>query len=222
MGSFSVRLPVGTVPPEFFSDIPKSARNFLKKGFSVVARLYPKYAEVLPSIAVESVVSGAEPEPSDVGAKLGINLDDARALLGAISFLAVIASAGEKDAVPQTMDALVSAQMLEKDSQGPITSLLTVLQSERTRVSGAVRRSALSSRLLPSLTDLELMIDVRVEFEKDQVGLAVPVLLVHVDTDAAHEELWFQMNKRQVEKAVDDLKQALARLEQAEKWVQSK
>jgi hypothetical protein len=63
MGSYSVRLPIGAVPSDFFRDIPKQARSFLRQGFSILARVFPRYSEAVLSIPVETLVSRAQPEP---------------------------------------------------------------------------------------------------------------------------------------------------------------
>jgi hypothetical protein len=185
--------------------------------------VYPKYASVLPGFVLESVASGAEPEVSDVSIKFGLDQAEARSLLGAINFLGVILSApGEQEDESKMSDGMLAAEIISKDAQVTVVSLLNELQRERSTVAGAFRRAALAHRLLPTLIDLELMVDVRMDFDKDQIALAVPVVLMHIDTDAADQEIWLQMNKGQLHKAIEDLKKTLARLEAAERWIQGR
>jgi hypothetical protein len=74
---------------------------------------------------------------------------------------------------------------------------------------------------LPSLVDFETAVDVRLRFEKGQIKAGVPVVLVHIDTDATHEELWFQMTKAQAERLCTSLNDLLKDLEKAERVASS-
>ena len=225
MGSFSIRLPIGHQPSEIFPEIPKSARRFLRDGFNVLSRLAPKYSDVLPSLIVQSVASGTEAEPAYISSKFGISDREARSFIGAVSFLALIISAPaepEREETSQTVEGMLSAEIIEASAQSYVTTLLGALGREHSQVTGAFRRMSLANRLLPTLTDLELQVDVRLDFDKDRVITVVPVALVHLDTDGTGRELWFQMNKNQVEKAIEDLKRTLSRLEAAEKWAEGR
>jgi hypothetical protein len=140
-----------------------------------------------------------------------------------MSFLALVsASPSADEPTSKTIAALVETDLLNPTEQQAAESVLTYFQGERTKVTGAFRKVAIGPRVLLSLMDFETTVDIRMDFEKEQIGLAVPVVLAHIDTDAAHVELWFQMSKTQVEKMYEDLKKVLARIEQAENWTQSR
>jgi hypothetical protein len=63
-------------------------------------------------------------------------------------------------------------------------------------------------------------VDIRIGFDNDEIALAVPVVLVHIDTDSKDQEIWFQMSKGQLKTAIEDLTKILLRVEAAEKWSQ--
>jgi hypothetical protein len=222
MGSISFRLPAGAIPSEVFKDIPKGARTFLRRGFVVLNRVFPKYSEALLSLPADLLATNAQRDPADIASRLGIPVEDARNLLGTMSFLALIASSAEPEPLSKTTAALVEAELLEATGKQPAEAVLAHFQQERTKVGSAFRKTTLSSRLLPSLTSLDFVVDVRVDFDREEVGVAVPVVLAHLDTDAVHQELWFQMSRPQVENVLEDLKKVLSRLEQAEKWAQTR
>jgi len=194
----------------------------LRQGLSVLSRLFPRYSEAVLSIPVETLISRTQPEPGEIASKLGLTVSDATNLIGALSFLALVSSTSAEEPIATTVAALLETQFITETERQAVESVLTHFQAERTKVTGAFRKAAVSSRVLPSLVDFELSVDIRVDFEKEQIALAVPIIVAHLDTDAAHEELWFQMSKTQVERLSEDLRKVLGRLDQAEKWAQSR
>jgi hypothetical protein len=221
MGTYSVRLPIGAVPSQFFRDIPEQARSFLRRGFSVLSHVFPRYSEAVLSIPAETLMSRTQQEPGEIANKLAITNSEATNLLGALSFLALVSTSADEP-IGAIVAALLETEFIGAPARQAVESVLTHYQRERAEVTGAFRKAAVSSRVLPSLVDFELSIDVRLDFEKEQISLAVPLIVAHLDTDAVHEELWFQMTKAQAERLSDDLKKVLARIEQAEKWTQSR
>jgi hypothetical protein len=131
-----------------------------------------------------------------------------------------VSKPGEPEPVPTIVDALLSAEILDKNAQAAITAVLNELERDRSSVSSALRRASLATRLLPSLTDLSCVVDIRIGFDNDEIALAVPVVLMHIDTDSNNQEIWFQMSKGQLKTAIEDLTKILLRVEAAEKWSQ--
>jgi hypothetical protein len=106
-----------------------------------------------------------------------------------------VSKPGEPEPVPTIVDALLSSEILDKDAQAAIIVVLNELDRDRSSVTSALRRTSLATRLLPSLTDLNCVVDIRVGFDNDEIALAVPVVLVHIDTDSKDQEIWFKCRK---------------------------
>lgn len=139
--------------------------------------------------------------------------------MGAVNFLALMASEPTRAAAPSTIQGLVAAEIMRADDAQVAGELLKALLRGTPEIQDTFRRAAMSGELLPALAEFETVVDVRLSFkEGDAVELAVPVLLVHIDTDASNRELWFQMSKKQVQKAIDDLTKALSQIQAAESW----
>jgi hypothetical protein len=217
MNSFSFRLPVGT---DVFSDLPRSAKTFLMGGLNILARIHSSQPGIIVRIAVEAA-AGVEPTVSDLSAKFGLNERDSQALVGAISFLVLVLSHPNPEPVPTVVEGLVAAEVLDSAAKAAVATVLNDVNREAT-ATAAFRRSSIATRLLPALTELNSVIDVRLDFEKDQPTVAVPVALVHIDTDTADHEIRFQMTKRQLEEVIEELRKTLSRIEAAEKWVQGR
>jgi hypothetical protein len=221
MSGHSVRLPMGT--SDLFDDLPKGAKSFLREGFNVVARIQPQHLRLIAAVVVAGLTSGAEPKAGDLSAQFGLNEADAQSLLGAIGFISLILSKpGEPEPTTNVVNGLLSAEVLDRAAQESVTTILRELDSDRPTIKAALRRSNLASLLLPALTDLSFVVDLRIDFDGDQVASTVPVLVVHIETDARDHEISFQMSRGQLEAAIEDLSRALARLQSAEKWAQRK
>jgi hypothetical protein len=94
--------------------------------------------------------------------------------------------------------------------------------SQRAGVRQLLTRSQLSAVVLPVLTSFDITVDIRLGFEEGQVATALPVAVVHMDTDSAGQEVWFQINQRQLERTIKDLNNALKEIQEAERWIESK
>ena len=116
------------------------------------------------------------------------------------------------------MSALVSANMLAEKDRPATEAVLTHFQAEQAKIKGAFRRVAVTNSVLPTLDEFEVVVDVRMSFDRGSVAFAVPMAVAHIDTDVPHEELWVQMSKARLKTLVKDLTKALEQLEQAEVW----
>lgn len=220
MGSFSFRIPVSGDPSDVFKEIPDRARKFLREGFDVLARIFTQYSDFLLKLPVETFVPEKEPDLNEFARSLQVSVSAARNLMGSMNFLALTATPPAPMAsLPKMVAGMVDAGLLDTAAKQPVETVLAHFLNQRAAIDAAYRRVAVGSRLLPSLEDFEFDVDVRVDFEKEKVALAVPIVLVHVDTDAPHEELWFQMTKAQAAELLKDLKRVVDRLAEVEKWL---
>lgn len=168
--------------------------------------------------ALEGISTGFEVENAELIKRLGISASENKALMGALNFFVLVASTATEQPADSTITALVDSDIVQEADRTVASAFFTALLRDRATLTGSFRRAEMSSEVLPSLTTFETTIDVRIAFEADRVALALPVLLLHIDTDATNRELWFQMSRRQVEKAIDDLRKAVEQMDHAEKW----
>ena len=78
-------------------------------------------------------------------------------------------------------------------------------------------RRSLVNAVLPSFDGFESVLDVRIG-EGEQKGVAVPVAIAFLDTDARDEQLWFQLTKEDVQELIE-LNALLKRFEAADELV---
>src|SRR5689334_3135207 len=114
MGSFSFRMPAFGVPSEFFDQIPRSSRVFIRRGFDALALVQTQYQELLASMVLESVVTGQSPNAEDISSKFGVSTSDAPKVATAIGFLTLVLSAPmEPEPIPDTIEALIKAEIID-------------------------------------------------------------------------------------------------------------
>jgi len=165
-----------------------------------------------------------------IGGRTGITLEDAKALgiapaaarllLSAASFAAV--SVGVREAAAEEFVAALRSSGLVQDSDGGLLEFCQLVVTQRSGIRDLLKRSQLASIVFPALTDFDVTVDVRLGFEDGRVAMAIPVALMHFDTDSRGQEIWFQLSGRQLERLVEDLNVALREVHAAERWIESK
>ena len=215
----SIHLPIHPDAPisEILSELPKAFRAFLKEGFRTLGKVSADRYLSLTRAATESYGSPYGAFGADFAAKLGLERQESQNLLGAASFLIAILSEAQETA-NQFMEAAASQGILDDEHKGAVLKLAEIIISEKSAIRDARERLSVASALLPSLTTFRTEVDVRLRFDKGIINLAVPVGLIHIDTDFDNEEVCFQLTRNQLEGIIEDLKETLRRVQEAERW----
>lgn len=217
MSAFSFRLPLGEDPREAFADLPKGAKSFLRHGFATLSKAYKQSGNILAGIALSGVSSGFDANKRAIHEELGLPETEAGLLSGTLSFLAILASHPGGTTAQQFVEGLSAAGVIELADCPAATSLLESLQ-ENSGIQSTFKRKVITDELLPSLVQFDTTVDVRLSFDSNKVELAVPVLLVHIDTDVDNREIWFQMSTSGLQKTIEQLQKNLLQMKAAESW----
>lgn len=129
---------------------------------------------------------------------------------------------GNSGTVEEFTAAATKVEILTPDLVDKLLPFFQVVIQEQPLLARAIRRASLPGQVLPSFTDFEIAIDVRIAFEDHGVYESVPVAIVHIDTDASGGEIWFQASKAQMERLKSSVDTAIKRMELAEAWAQKK
>lgn len=216
MGTFRVQMPPTGTLEEALARMPTNVKGFMRDGFNILARATDIDFDELSAVVLEAVQSGFP--PTDAGLpRLGLAQEDARHLLSSLSLAASLFSTRQENA-EQFVDSAISTKIVEPSRKGLVLSFLTAVAKNKPAFARSIEQSRIASEVLPSFFSLEVAVDMRLGFDKGRVTNSIPVAVVHFDTDAENQEIWFQLNKRQLEKTIRDLEEALRKLEQAEKW----
>lgn len=203
---------------ESFSQVPVNYRHFLRRGYEVAGRVDPALHGALLQIAASSYEEGGAfgtPENAELGIKLGVDPEFVPALLASTTTL-LVAVAQMRRGAAEFVEAAVASEIIPVASRDAIHRLATRAESDRATSRIALQRADLRKEVLPSLSVLETSVDLRLGFTDSRIELAVPVVVVHIDTDAMTQELWFQMSKGQLEALITHLTRLKDEVAQAE------
>ncbi len=216
MGSFNISIPrSGRSLAETLGRLPPAFKDQAQNGFVVLAGLHPQhFAAILTSVigALESKRAPLEYlernlslPPSELGALFA----------AAMLMVPILAEVGKAD---EFVELAVKTELLPRDLAGKIQPFIDAVVLQRSQIQRAIRRAELQTQALPSLTRMELAIDLRVAFDDDHVTDAVPVVVIYVATDADGGEIWFQASKQQMQDLKNDVDEAIRKMDIAEAW----
>jgi len=220
MASFRFEVPLAAgVLSDFFADMPREVRTFLRKGFAALAKIPPdRFPEIL-KVVVERLPQRYPAAEAGLAKTLGIPTEEAKPLLAAAAVFASLISSGEVE-VDDLVGQAKTAEVINGNDIDGALQFSRVAASNRAAIQGAMERSGIASAVLPSLSEFETTVDLRLGFEKGRVCSSIPLAIVHVDTDAEGQKLWLQLTKGEVERIVEDLQGVIRQMEDAEKWTQ--
>lgn len=200
---------------EALAGAPRAFREQAKKGFKVLAGIGQQhYAEILRAVVL--TLESRQPPFEDLAKRLSLSKDDISSLMAAA--MITVPLLGNGGTAEEFTSAAIKVDMLSADLVSEIRPFIQVVVADRSQIGRAIRRAAMPSQVLPFLADVEIVVDLRMAFEDQKISEAVPVAIVHVDTDAEGEEIWFQVSRSQMERLRNDVDAAIKRMELAEAW----
>ncbi|MGY2808686.1 hypothetical protein [Bradyrhizobium sp. USDA 4506] len=170
------------------SRYPQQALLFFQAGFSSAASLPEEARRHVLAEMISNFQRGTRRlDSSNLRKITGLSENGADQLATVYSL--VIGLLSETTATPD--EFIVAAEnkvFLEKD-RSVAKSIATEVCNARPKIQETVARTRLAGEVLPSLSTFDLSIDVRVRVENGAIGIAVPVAVVHIDTDADNRDL---------------------------------
>jgi hypothetical protein len=217
MGSF--RFPPMTSLPlqQALAEIPAHMRSQLEEGFRTIAALDRSQIDALARTVADHIGALGEVDTDQLASELGLDEDSLSSAITATSMTVAFISSW-KETPDELVSGLIKASFLRDTDRSTLTHFVETISSKRTEIKKALNLRSLAEETLPAFRDFDTSIDMRLDFRKDQIETAVPVLLVHLRTDLPQERLFFQMTKSDVQQLVEQLKRTLLQLESAEKW----
>lgn len=210
MPEYSIKVPPGRGLPSTLAGMPAPLKEIVKRGFASITQMTPEALDKLRRVAKEAL---QEPEPALSGGfpSLGVDAESARVAVAAAGFLATLV-AGDS-AVKEILAALPTA--LAEPLSPQVISLINTFGTESQELRSLYQKYRLSKATLPSFGKLDVSVDVRVDFQDDGTSVTLPVAIAYLDTDAADQELWFQMTESQVSSLIEQLEKVRENLKRA-------
>jgi hypothetical protein len=207
---------------ELLSGFPSAFKTQFATGIKLISRLTDQQIEQLLEVVKSALAAAAPVDEKEIASKLGMSTPDSSALILAANILAVALAPSEESVDQMLLQLKENGLVDETEPAGPIRFLQAAVRNKGL-VTQALQRSSLTSESLPVMTEFEATVDVRPAFDKatNKISFAVPVLIIHIDTDKYGAEVWLQLSKRQLEKMAETLKTALKQMDEAERWSNS-
>jgi hypothetical protein len=202
--------------------LPPSTRAFIREGLGLLAKHPPVSPEALFEAAVATSDSTLTPDHETLASTLGTPKPDVMTLVGAAAFLlTVMTDRGES--AEEVVSAIRTAKLLESEGDDPFIGFCKFVEKRRADLSLHRRRADLAQAVLPSLARVAIATDLRADFtERARSPLVVPVVVVHLATDAYGSNFWFQMTREEAEDLLRRLDREVQNLKKAEEWLSDK
>ncbi len=211
-----IHIPLGGKIPikEILSDMPHGAKAMVRNGFSVVAKLPESAHSVLLQSVLKSAGQRSTTNDEQLAKALNISVDEATGAVVALGLFSALTSTG--DETPENvLQGMIDAGIISDAMKPAMQRLLPKIAQLKPSVTKAVTRQRLIDAVLPSFDDFDAELDIRIG-GKEHAGLAVPVAIALLDTDARDQRLWFQLKKEDVENLIEKLNALLKRFKEAE------
>jgi hypothetical protein len=197
------------------AEMPSHVQRFLQRGFKVLGKLDQGIIAELMTLASITFTTDVLTDH-----QLHIELDEVGSLLSVVNFLSNSLSARQ-----ESQTALIEEGKklgLLGDAEVPnALRFAELIVASRDTIKQQIEQEDLASEVLPALSIFETTVDLRLQFDGQRLKRAIPVALLHIDTDATNQELWFQVSRVQVERLINELQLTLARLKEAESAVKT-
>ncbi len=195
--------------------MPRAFKDQAEKGFVVLSDI-PKqnYAEVLQ--AVIATLESKKPPLDDLEKSLKLSKGDLSSLFAAAMLTVPIL--GEGGNAEEFVSSAVKSGLIKETLVPKIQPFIDTIVSQKAVIGRAIRRASLPSQVFPSFSSIEVAVDLRIGFEDQKVVDAVPVAIVHIDTDTNGDEMWFQCSKHEMLQLKSEIEDAVKRMEAAESW----
>jgi hypothetical protein len=214
--SFNVTLGRRNMPlSEALARAPRAFREQAQKGFRILSGLGKEQYGLVVDVVIGTLERG-QPSLVELGKRLSMTEDETTSLFAA-AMIVVPLLINQKTPEEFRTEATKAGFLPPEVADASVPFAKSVYE-KREALGRVMRRSALPSQVLPTLTNVEIVVDIRMDFEDQEVYEAVPVAMFHIDTDVSNTELWFQASKSQLEHFRDDLSETIKRMEIAETW----
>jgi hypothetical protein len=172
------------------------------------------YGEIID--AVMRTLENKQPSFDELAKSLSLPAEQMGGVLAAAMLIVpLLANRGTPE---EFRNEAARAGFLPPDIGQAIEPFAQSVFEKRADLARIMRRAALAGQVMPSLSNVEIVVDVRVDFEDQEVYEIAPVAMLHLDTDTNNTEIWFQASKSQMEQLRKDVDSAIKQMEIAEAW----
>jgi hypothetical protein len=180
----------------------------MKRAFTIAGRLSPDHQKefieyILSKVSNEENTIDLEP----IGKKVGFSEREASSLAAAVISMVGLLSE-TKSSAEEFLEA-ARGKLYEEADRPAATFITNAVAARRKQLEASLERGSIAAETLPSFAGLDVSVDLRFKFDKEELKDAAPVAIIRISTDS-RPEIWFQVSRA-------DLAMILERLNQVSK-----
>lgn len=214
-----VRSHDGSTINDAVKEMPQRPKEHLKRSLTVLLTAPKEVWERAITLVADAFDSPFSIEEDVLGKELGMTPADVKHVMNGATFFGAMLTAHPEATPSQFVESLIEHGFIQDANRPQALNFATLVASGRSKLTEDFEKSSLRTEVLPSLRRMDTSVDVRLSFSEKKDVVAVPVVLVMIDTDADCETLWFQVSKPELKSLIHKLNAALEQVELAEDWV---
>lgn len=187
---------------------PGEAFGFFKGGFAAAAALQESTRRQVLAEVIDNIRRGVRRlQGSALASVTGLSDRDSEQLASAYSL--VIGLLADSSATPDEFVDAGKGKLFKDEHVEVAREVAAAICGARGEISSSIEKTQLAGQVLPSLSEFEATVDIRLKIVDGQVKLSVPVAVVHIDTDAGGQEIWIQLTRGDIDEVIKKLSECL-------------
>jgi hypothetical protein len=196
---------------------PKEAMRFFDGGFASAASLSDDVRRQVLNHVIQNLKDGGRQVRGSLLAPV-TNLSERESEQLASAYSLVIGLLVDSSATPEEFIEAGRGRLFTEQYEGIAKSIATAICAIRDEIKPILERAQLAGQVLPSLTGFDVALDVRVRVLDRTVANYVPIVVVHIGTDATSDDLWLQLSRSDIDDLITKLSDCLVQMDAAESF----
>jgi hypothetical protein len=198
------------------TDVRDDARRLIRRGIKVASKLSDSARKHVADLVVEAF----DKDGSAINVKLlaqenGLAVSEAQDV--AVTLVSIVSLLTDIDASVADFIQQGRGQLFDEEDIPTAEFFAQFVIERRSQLDSSFKRGQLAVETLPSLAAFNVSVDLRLDFEKDEIMEGVPVAIVNIRTDSK-TEIWLQLSRGGVDMIVSKLSDIATQLKKAEEF----
>jgi hypothetical protein len=195
---------------------PSNALPYFSRTFATAGQLSEQDRKKVVEALLDAMQRGKHQFNGDALRSL-TDLSSQEAEEIATVYSVAIGLLSDTTATPDDFVAEGRGKLFTSEHDATALSIAQAICNNREQISKAIQRARLGGAVLPSLRKFEVATDFRVQVVKNELKMGVPLVVVHIDTDADGQEVWLQLSRLDVDDIIKKLTNCLDDMAVADK-----
>ena len=185
--------------------MPKGIQDHFSQGLVLISSLpTSKMIDVINDILADIEAGGGAVEPKDISEKFDFSEEDSSSIGFSLAILTTIVTE-QKETIDEISSSLLEYNILPKENIEFLNTVISEIEKNKNSLKNSLDNQELGVRVLPSLTGIDIVVEMRFDFEKTDIKRSIPIAIAYIATDSARHQLWVQLTKADIAKLIRQL-----------------